>query len=520
MNAKILKWGAGAMLLLAMAACKSGDAATTSVGYATAVVKRGDILNQADASGTVQPIRQVDVKSKASGEIIKLHVDVGDTVHTGELLAEVDPRDVQNNYDQAKANLDVANKSLQISKSQLDRSKDLLKAGVITQEQYESNELNYANAVASQVRAQTSYELAQKELSDATIVAPMSGTILTRSVSEGQVIQSASQNVSGGTTLFTMANLAEMQVVTLVDETDVGALRAGMQATVKVDAFPDRTFAGKVLKIEPQAVVQSNVTNFNVIIDLDNRDRLLKPGMNAEVTILENSAPNVLMVPNGAIVQPREVGPAAMALGLDVDNMDLSQFMAAGRGSRRNGGDSARGGGQSGGFRGQGGQGAQGDRAAFRGQGGQEGQGSQRSRGNGSQRFGGRNTQNAARFGFGPEFDSLRAKVARGELTQDSMRVLAEALRQKADSAADPTVKSVVVFVMKSGKPAPLLVQVGINDWDNTAVVSGLKEGDTLAIVSAAQLQQQQQAFLDRMRQRMGGSPFGGGGGGMRRGGR
>jgi len=509
MNAKILKWGAGAMLLLGMAACKSGEAATNSTGYATAVVTRGDVRNEADATGTVQPIRSVDVKSKASGEIIKLHVDVGDTVHTGELLAEVDPRDVQNNYDQAKANLDVANKSLQISKSQLDRSKDLLKGGVITQEQYETNELSYANAVASQVRAQTSFELAQKELSDAMIVAPMNGTILTRTVSEGQVIQSASQNVSGGTTLFTMANLAEMQVVALVDETDVGALKAGMPATVKVDAYPDRTFDGKVLKIEPQAVVSQNVTNFNVIIDLDNRDRLLKPGMNAEVTILENSALNVLMVPTGAIVQPRQVGPAAMALGLDVDNLDLSQF-AGGRFMRGNG-DSARGA-QGGASRSQGGQTAQGGRTALRGQGGQVGQ---RSRASG-QRTGARTSQNAARLSMGPEFDSLRAKVARGEITQDSMRVLAEALRQHADSAADPNVKSVVVFVVKDGKPTPKLVRIGISDWDNAAVVSGLQENDTVAVVSAAQLQAQQQAFMNRIRERMGGSPFGGGGGGRR----
>jgi HlyD family secretion protein len=506
MNAKILKWGAGAMLLLGMAACRSGEAATNSTGYATAVVTRGDVRNEADATGTVQPIRSVDVKSKASGEIIKLHVDVGDTVHTGELLAEVDPRDVQNNYDQAKANLDVANKSLQISKSQLDRSKDLLKGGVITQEQYETNELSYANAVASQVRAQTSFELAQKELSDAMIVAPMNGTILTRTVSEGQVIQSASQNVSGGTTLFTMANLAEMQVVALVDETDVGALQAGMPATVKVDAYPDRTFDGKVLKIEPQAVVSQNVTNFNVIIDLDNRDRLLKPGMNAEVTILENSALNVLRVPTGAIVQPRQVGPAAMALGLDVDKLDLAQF-GGGRFMRGNG-DST------GGARGgQGGQSAQGGRTAFRGQGGQGGQSGQRSRGN-SQRSGARTSQNAARLG--PEFDSLRAKVARGDITQDSMRSAIEAMRQHADSAADPQTKSVVVFVVKDGKPTPKLVRIGISDWDNAAVVSGLQENDTIALVSAAQLQAQQQAFMNRIRERMGSSPFGGAAGGRR----
>jgi HlyD family secretion protein len=529
MNAKIMKWGAGALLLLGMAACKSGEAAEETGKFTTALVKRDNLVISAEATGTVEPIRQVDVKSKASGEILQLNVDVGDSVSAGQLLAKVDPRDVKNAFDQAQADLTVAKKRQEISGAQLGRSKDLYAAGVITESDYESAELDFANAQSTLVKAQTNFELAQLRLSDATITAPMRGTILAKTVEEGQVIQSASSNVSGGTTLFTMANLDEMQVRTLVDETDVGQLRKGLEASVKVEAYPDRTFHGQVQKIEPQAVNQQNVTMFNVIVNLDNHEGLLKPGMNAEVTIIVNQAPNVLMVPNGAIVQPREVGPAALALGLDIDKLDLTQFGAFG--GRRNGGDSASGArgtsGRSGNFRGAGGQaGAQaGDPAdpqdpaggASRGTaGGQRMAGGQRS---GGQRMG---AQGQARFSGArsAEFDSLRAKVARGEITQDSMRVLVAAMRQGAmgqDSTA-ATTKAVVVFVVKNGVPQPRLIRVGINDWDNTEVVSGLEENDTLAVVSAAQLQAQQQEFLNRIRSRAGGMFPGGGmmGGGPR----
>ena len=116
-----------------------------------------------------------------------------------------------------------------------------------------------------------------------------------------------------------MADLGEMQVRTLVDETDMGQLKAGLEAAVQVEAYPGRTFLGYVEKIEPQAVVQQNVTMFPVIVHLDNRSGLLKPGMNAEVEVLIDEATDVLLVPNNAIVNTGDVGPAAMVLGLEIE---------------------------------------------------------------------------------------------------------------------------------------------------------------------------------------------------------
>ena len=473
-------WGA-VLVGVGWAACNTGEAAEEAPALATAEVVRGDLTIRAEATGTVEPIRSVEVKSKASGEILKLHADIGDAVRPGALLAEVDPRDVRNRFDQTEADLQVARARVEISEAQLARSTELLEAGVITQQEHESARLDYANAQANMVKADTNFELSELQLEDVTIRAPMNGTILSKSVEEGQVIQSASQNVSGGTTLFVMANLSEMQVRTLVDETDMGELRAGMTASVKVEAFPDRTFQGTVKKIEPQAVVQQNVTMFPVIVNLDNRAGLLKPGMNAEVEILIDEATDVLLIPNTAVVKTSDVGPAAMALGIDPETLDLRALMMAGGRD----GPPARAGGD-----------VTGD--------GPSGQGRSR---------GGR-----------ARLDSLRAKVESGEISQDSMRAVLAALRgrvgaargatgagQPADGAPPRESRAAVVFVIGADSlPEPRPIRIGLNDWDNTQVVTGLEQGETLAVVGAAQLLAQQQEWLNRIRERSG-NLFGGG---------
>jgi HlyD family secretion protein len=501
MNTRITRWGGTALLLLVIAACSTGEAAEDTPALQTVKPTRGDLDIRAEATGTVEPIRSVEVKSKASGEILRLHVDIGDEVQPGALLVSVDPRDVRNRYEQTEADLDVARARTEISRAQLDRSQELLEAGVIAEQEHESKRLEYANALANQVKAETNFELSELQLEDVTIRAPMKGTILQKNVEEGQVIQSASGNVSGGTTLFIMANLDEMQVRTLVDETDMGELRPGMQTTVRVEAFPDRTFRGEVQKIEPQAEVQQNVTMFPVIVNLDNRAGLLKPGMNAEVEILIDQALDVLLVPNTAIVQLQDVGPAAMALGLDVESMDLAQFMRAGRGS-----GSARPGG-----------GAPGEGGAVP-EGGQTGEGA---------------PQAGAEGGAGGDargqIQRLRAQVEAGEISQDSMRAVVQSLRGQgggfggarpamADGEAPAReTRPAVVFVMDADSiPEPRTIQVGLNDWDNTQVVSGLDGSEILVVVGAAQLQAQQQEWLNNIRSRMGGSPFGGGMGGSR----
>jgi HlyD family secretion protein len=487
---------------VAVGACQTGEAAEeNAASLLTTTVSRGDLLIRAEAVGSVEPVREVEVKSKASGEILRLFIDIGDIVERGTLLAEIDPRDVRNRYDQTEADLAVAEAQLEISQNQLDRQRRLLEAEVITQAEFESATLSFANATAGRVRAQTNFDLAELQLADVNIRAPMSGTIIQKNVEEGTVIQSASSNVSGGTALFIMADLGDMQVRTLVDETDMGELQPGQVAAVKVEAFPDRTFRGTIDKIEPQAINEQNVTMFPVIVTIDNRSGLLKPGMNAEVEVFIDEALGVLMVANNAIVQVSDAGPAAMALGLDLEDIDMSQFMRAGRGgSRGRSGGAAQGGRQggmeSGGAEGQrGGDGARGARGA-------------------AGATGGISTEAAA------QMQALRTQVEAGEITQDSMRAAMRALagaRAGGSGAAAPgeapprETRPAVLFVLGVDSiPEPRLVQLGLGDWDHTQIVSGVEEGETIVIVSAAQMQARQQEFMSRFTG--GSSPFGGGG--------
>lgn len=497
--------------VLALGACQSGEAAEESrPRYITAEATRGTLELRAEATGTVEPVREVEVKSKASGEILRLHADIGDEIERGTLLAEIDPRDVRNRFNQTEADLAVAQAQLEIARAQLDRQRQLLEAQVITQAEFENATLSFANAQASLVRAQTNHELAELQLADVRIRAPMSGTIIQRSVEEGAVIQSASANVSGGTVLFVMANLGDMQVRTLVDETDMGDLKAGLPASVRVEAFPDRTFQGVVEKIEPLATVEQNVTMFPVIVSLDNRSGLLKPGMNAEVEIFIDEAIDVVVVPNNAVVQTSDVGPAALALGLELDDVALAQFMRGGAFGAREGGGAGRGrpgGGADAEGGGAGGQPAGGSAAAGPAGGGGTG----------------------AAEGAMADIRELRAKVESGEITQDSMRTVMRALRAsgggrggagrfagaRGSQASDRDTRPAAVFVLGADSiPEPRMVLLGIGDWDSVEIVSGLDGGETLVVVGPAQLQAQQDQFLQQMRARMGGgSPFGGGGG-------
>lgn len=461
-----------------LGACSRGDAAEEGPTIQTTEVTRQDLEITVEATGSVEPIRTVEVKSKASGEILRLYVDVGDEVTRGDLLAEVDPRDVRNDHNQAQADLEVAEARLEIAEAQLTRSQELLAAEVITEQEHEGRALEFANARAQLVRAQTNLELAELRLSDVTIRAPMDGTILTRNVEQGTVIQSASGNVSGGTTLFLMADLGEMQARTLVDETDMGQIQAGMAAEVVVEAFPGRTFQGSVEKIEPQAVIQQNVTMFPVIVRLDNRSGLLKPGMNSEVTVMVSARPNALLASNSAVVQVADASPAAMVLGLDPEAATFDRSVFADLRARYQGEEPT------------------GEAEA---------------------------ASPPPAAGGAASLEEIRAKIQSGEITRDSARALMRAsgagiggfgaqagsARTQQQSGPQPAV-TFVVTADGTVQPRPILI--GVNDWDNTEVLAGVEEGEQLALIGAAQLQARQQEWINRIRDRMGGGVPGMGG--------
>ncbi len=300
--------------------------------YRLVPVETRDIVLSAEAAGTIEPVTTIEVKSKASGEIIEIAVETGDRVVRGDLLVRVDQRVARNALTQAEADLEVSQAQLDNARAQFERSEALHATQYISDEEYETARLTFANARASLVRSQRSLEDARISFEDTEVRAPAAGIVLSRNVEVGSVIQSASQNVSGGSVLLRMADLDTVQVRTLVDETDIGKLSAGLPVTITVDAYPDRDFTGSVLKIEPEALEQQNVVMFPVLVRIGNEEGLLRSGMSSEVEIHLGSRTGVLAVPNAALRTDGDVASAAQVLGLDMDA--VREQLAAGTASR------------------------------------------------------------------------------------------------------------------------------------------------------------------------------------------
>ncbi|HTL04346.1 MAG TPA: efflux RND transporter periplasmic adaptor subunit, partial [Gemmatimonadales bacterium] len=299
-----------ALLLLAVG-CKEKPKVTA---WVKVPVERRTIVVSARATGTVQPDTVVEVKSKASGEILDMKVETGQTIQRGTLLVLVDQRTPRNRLNQANADLEVAKARLENAEGQRKRADELFKSQSISVEEHENAVLAVANARAAVVSAQVSVENAKIAMEDTRVLAPITGTVISKSVERGQVISSPSTDVGGGTVLLKMADLNLVQVRTLVDETDMGKIRPGLRTTVTVAAYPNQPFQGEVLKIEPLAETAQNVTMFPVLVRIQNQSGLLKPGMNSDVEIHIGERDNVLAVPNAALRTQRDVVSAASVL--------------------------------------------------------------------------------------------------------------------------------------------------------------------------------------------------------------
>jgi len=571
-----------------LAACSKK--AEKALPIQTALVTRRDIIVDATATAIIEPINIVEVKSKtASGQITKMTVEVGSMVKPGDLIVQIDTRDLINAANQAQADFDAAQAKLTTSLAQKKRSDDLFKQRIITAQENETANLDYANSQAGFVRAKTSLDLAQQRLEDATVRAPVLGTVIEKTVSLGQVIQAGTSSVGGGSTILKMADLSRVRARALVNETDIGQIVAGQEATVTVDAFPDRPFHGKVEKVEPQAVVQQNVTMFPVLISLSNEEGLLKPGMNGEAAVLVDRRDGVLGIPNDAIRSMREVQTIAPLLGLNGDSVraQLRASMGGGMGGGPGGpgGAGAAGGNRgtrsnAGGTRSQtsngevdlpiqgfGGQGGGGNfqqvevsdadckkvtdalkkkpavakqlddmreqmrnpdadrRAMFtkmqdlytqlgvdarvagacrRKEGGNGGAAGGMAGGRGAGGTGGARSGSPSAQG---------GTTARGDQAARSVDIPQPAVRQRSRSG--------LVFVQKADSTwEPRMVRLGVANYDYTEVLDGLKEGEHVALLSAAAMQAQRAAQNDRARQMMGGgSPLGGATGGRPAGG-
>jgi HlyD family secretion protein len=296
------------------------------VQYYTAPVETGEIKQVVEATGTINAVITVQVGSQVSGTISKLYVDFNSHVKKGQLIAQIDPPLFEGALSQARADLENARANLAVAiantakarasevqtKADYERNLGLSKQGVISQQSLDVAKAN-ADSAAAQVSAalaqehQASAQVQQKEAAvqvaqtnlDYTIIhAPIDGTVVARNVDVGQTVAASLQ----APTLFTIAqDLTKMQVYAKTDESDVGQIRSGQKVTFKVDAYPRETFNGTVSQVRMNSTVVQNVVTYDTIIDFDNPELKLFPGMTAYVSIPVATAANVLKVPNGAL---------------------------------------------------------------------------------------------------------------------------------------------------------------------------------------------------------------------------
>lgn len=311
--------GAGLLLLVA---CGNGDDVGNGNGertFLTVAVRRESVTMKVSATGVLQPVQEIDIKSKASGKILRLPVETGQVVERGELLVQVDTSDLAADLRQRLAQIELQRAEYAQAERQRVRADGLLVQGMIADDEHDDALLNFTRARVNLVAQESELAKAQERMDETIVRAPARGTILARKVALGQVIASGTSGFSEGTTLMKMADLSTMQVRALVDEADIGKVRTGLQAVVRVDAYPDRTFTAKINKIEPLSEEQQNVTFFPVLIDIDNGEGLLLPGMRSTVDIVIFQKDSVLTVASDALVSVQDAVATGKLLDIPED---------------------------------------------------------------------------------------------------------------------------------------------------------------------------------------------------------
>jgi HlyD family secretion protein len=316
-----------------------------------ATVERTDLARSVVATGKVQPVTQVEIKSKASGIVLKLPVNIGDIVHKGQVICELDQNDLIPALRQQEAALHVAEAMVKSAKADYDRYKvdatgpdvpflkrdsdrarNMLAQGLIAQntrddaeknyqlavQKQESAKANLASAAAAISRAEAAYEqqqavvsMAEENLRNATVISPIDGVVLSRDVEVGAAVSSILTVGSSATLIMTLGDLNEVYVKGKVDETDVGKVYLGQPARITVESFKDQKFDGRVTKISPMGTEKDNVTTFEVRVSISNERHLLKAQMTANAEIILDEHKGVLAIPEGAVLFNKDKSTAA-----------------------------------------------------------------------------------------------------------------------------------------------------------------------------------------------------------------
>lgn len=294
------------------------------VEYQTAAVTRGEVEATVDATGTVEPVRTVQVGPEVSGRITAVHADYNDHVHQGDLLVEIDPLPVQARRTEAQARLQAALAGMQQARATqadarrlLARFEPLEGSGAISARELDAARNGVAQANAQVANAQAQIALARAslvsvdtDLERTTIRSPVDGVVLTRSAEPGQAVAASFQPP----VLFTIAqDLGHMELRLAVDEADIGRVAVGQHAHFTVDAFPDRSFSAEVTSVRNSAETVQGVVTYEVVLGVDNQEGLLRPGMTASAHIVTSRAEDALIVPNGALrfTPPEHTAPTS-----------------------------------------------------------------------------------------------------------------------------------------------------------------------------------------------------------------
>ena len=285
---------ASLIIASALAACNEGP----KVVYSTAPVEKQNISTSITATGTIEPVTEVEVGTQVSGIIDRIYVDYNSEVHKGQVIAELDKTNLLSELASTQSNLSNAQSTLNYQSANYKRYKTLFDKGLVSANDYENAKLTYEQAVQQVKIQQQNVQKAQTNLGYATITSPIDGIVLSKEVEEGQTVASAMTTP----TLFIIAqDLTAMRVIANIDEADIGGVKEGQRVTFTVDAFPDDVFEGEVTQVRQEATTESNVVTYEVVISAPNDDLKLKPGLTANVTIYTLEKNGVLAVPSRAL---------------------------------------------------------------------------------------------------------------------------------------------------------------------------------------------------------------------------
>lgn len=304
------------IVIVAVAAwAMSGRKKEEDINFKEEKVALKTLQNSVTATGTIEAVTSVTVGTQVSGIVNKLYVDYNSQVKKGQVIAELDKTNLLSELNTAKANLASAQSSLNYQAANMERYKTLYKKGLVSADEYENALLTYRQAKEQVASSKENVQRAQTNLGYATITSPIDGTVISKSVEEGQTV-AASFNTPE---LFTIAkDLTNMQVVANVDEADIGNVKEGDRVTFTVDAYPDDTFEGTVKQVRLEATTTNNVVTYEVVISAPNADLKLKPGLTANVTIYTQERSGVLAVANKAL----RFTPTKETVGKDMKIVD------------------------------------------------------------------------------------------------------------------------------------------------------------------------------------------------------